>query len=691
MSALPWVGTEASWGTDIEFIAIGVLLSLAANICTFVYFCLRSQPSLAETLQAPRYTGRATPAQASPIQDVALTMGDVVDLLARFTTSREADCLVRTMLGPGQLVRDQTAPVAVLEGAQDELSAIVGGPSAKLVFESAKRDRNRLLSDVVELVDEASEVLKFNRSLLQATIQNMEHGIAVVDKSLQLVAWNRRYIEMFNFPAEEIFIGRPVADIIRFNGERGLLKDTDIEAAINKRLNFLREGKPYKYQRVQANGSVIEISGNPLPGGGFVTTYTDVTEFVETQKNLEEVNALLEQRVAKRTQDLTNLNESLSAAKKQAEQANHDKTRYFAAVSHDLLQPINAASLFSSVLKEKSLQQNISEDITELSTNIRQSLDNAEQLLTSVLELTKLDAGAVQVSVDEFSIKQLLTPIIDEYSLVLKEKGLSFDYVVCDSGVRSDQKLLRRVIQNLMSNATKYTDTGGITLRVEATSNSAIKVSVKDTGRGIKADDQKRIFNDFVQLDNALSESGLGLGLAVASRICRILGHTLSLQSEEGKGSEFSVILPQVTLKVRQPDSAPVGQVNIKDLVGVTILVIDNEEQVLKAMQARLTEWGCTVTLARNKADTDEVLSEHSVDLIIADYHLDNGETGVGVVKSLSPECQNIPVIVNSADYTPEIREQVADEGFGFLTKPTKPAALKRLIKRYIKTNKKPH
>lgn len=676
-----WLKPTALFGLEMEFISHGVLCSLTANLLVFVYYALAYKASVAEQLQACQYMQRQGEADKHKVTST-LSVEDIASLMTRFFAREQVEQQIQTSFGNKRLDWHAQAPPDLERLAEREMSAIIGGASAKLLLDSAKRYRHNLLNDVVDLVDEASEVLKFNRSLLQSTIQNIGQGIAVVDKELRLVAWNRRYLQMFDYPEEEIFIGRPVEEVIRLNGKRGLFGKEDVEQAVLKRINFLKSGKAYRFQRVHANGTVIEMNGNPLPGGGFVTTYTDITEFVDTQKALEEVNLHLEQRVRQRTQDLTELNQRLEEARQQAEQANIDKTRYFAAISHDLLQPFNAATLFSSILQEKAQAP----QIRELSSNIHNSLNNAEQLLTSVLELTKLDAGVVTVQPQEFSLDELLQPLSEEFAIIAREKGLHFQSRLQPLGTRSDRKLLRRVLQNLLSNAVRYTEKGSVVLSV-ALVKQHVQITVADTGSGIKPEDQARIFNDFEQLDNAVSGTGLGLGLAVASRICRILGHKLTLHSEYGQGSTFSLNLPLVKLSAQysQPLDAPV--VNKRDLVAVNVLVLDNEQQVLTAMQQRLQEWGCRVFIASDEAECALILRQQQVDLIIADYHLDAGEFGINVLQRLFETNQPIPVIINSADHTQDIREQAVEAGFGFITKPVKPGALKRMIKRLLNPN----
>lgn len=675
-----WLKPTAMFGIELDFISHGVFVSLAANVSIFIYYSLRTNPNVAEQLQAVHYLNASENSNSEHSVNSPLTIQDLNSLVARFFGGDYAKKVIDEYYQGAHIHWQHVAPAALEAKAEQELSGIIGGASAKLLLDSAKRQRHALLNDVVDIVDEASELLRFNRTLLQATIQNVNQGISVVDKELKLVAWNRRYIEMFDYPEEEIFVGRPVAEIIRFNAKRGLFGKNEIDQEVDKRIAHLKNRQPYRFQRVQANSKVYEMNGNPMLGGGFVTTYSDITEFVNTQKALEEINAHLETRVEQRTADLTALNDKLQEAKQDAEQANVNKTRYFAALSHDLLQPFNAASLFASILKEKSDDN----ELQELTQNIAGSLENAEQLLKSILELTKLDAGSTQAVVEDFNLAEFLRPICEEFEVLAANKGLRFNLNLVERSTRSDKKLLRRIFQNLLSNALRYTETGEINLFVTEQSG-AIKVAISDTGVGIRLEDQQRIFNDFEQVAVYEKERGLGLGLAIVTRIGKILGIEFTLESKLGQGSTFGFTLPLI--KMVPSSSVPVVQVstNKQDLLGVSVLVIDNDLPVLNAMKLRLQAWGCQVITATNYIDAKHCCDNTEIDLIIADYHLDDGEIGVDLVQRLFTEYQrNWPVIFNSADYHEEIREKIVQEGYVLLNKPVKPAALKRAIKQAV-------
>ena len=679
-----WLRPTALFGMELDYISHGILMSLGANLLVFLVQSARHQPDVAQQLQAAIYLNEPKTAVLAEKSTAPLSNQSIYDLLTRFEDKHKVDNLYQQCFPVGD-VPWQSGASPELEGqAKKLLSGIIGGASAQLVMESAAGSSQLQLDKVVDLVDEASEVYKFNRALLQSTIQNIEQGISVVDKSLRLVAWNRRYIEMFQYPEAEIYVGRPVQEILQFNADRGLFGKDKPQVEIDKRLEHLRSGQSYRFQRVHKDGRVLEMQGNPLPGGGFVTTYSDITEFIENQRALEEINLHLEQRVQQRTKDLQALNQQLRLANQTAEQANIDKTRYFAAISHDLLQPFNAATLFCSILREKADKAEKPE-LTQLGENIQNSLENAEALLSSVLELTKLDAGAIKPVLQDVDLQQLLQPIAEEYRLLGENKGLQFEAKIPSVGSRTDVQLFKRIVQNLLTNAIRYTQQGEVSLVV--TVLDQVQLSVTDTGIGIAQDDLERIFQDFEQVSSVGAQTGLGLGLAITSRICKILGYPLTVDSKPGHGSTFTISLPIVKLDhTRQPSRIEI-KAEKRDLGGTCVLVIDNEDNILQALAQRLQAWGCEVLPASGPEQARTQLDSAKIDLIIADYHLDEGKNGVELIQQLQAIADyEVPAIVNSGDHGDDIREIATSAGYDFIAKPVKPATLKRLIKKNLRT-----
>ncbi|WP_404400049.1 hybrid sensor histidine kinase/response regulator [Idiomarina seosinensis] len=648
--------------TDIQ-VADGVLISLGLNLTIFI---------LTSVLIPNRDHRVQTTGNDDFIRQPSLSWSRLHALLERFYSPRQLHNLQQKMNLSLLPLDDQSlVPAPTLVRIERELSTIIGTSATRLLFDTISEQQELPVAKVVDWATEASKLYRFNRELLQASVENIPQGISVIDQELRLVAWNRRYIEIFDYPEGLVRAGMPVEELLRYNAARGMLSQSNgqnVEAEIEKRLNYLRAGSHYQYQRAQGQ-LIIELQGNPMPGGGFVTTYSDITEKIDAQKALQHINEQLEQRVAERT-------EQLLSAKQAEEKAHVSKSRFFAAVSHDLMQPFNAASLFCEMLQTK-----VQPTVLPLAINLQRSLEHAEELLTMLLDMTKLDAGNLTPERQTFALDNLLQPLVDRYQAMAAEKGLRFDYVASSAIINSDRKLLTRVIQNLLSNAIRYTQSGRIILGVKRHQQQAT-VWIIDTGEGIPTHKQEDIFREFHQLQASGDNPGLGLGLSIVERVCRLLAVPLQLRSSPGKGTAFGITLTvqswHKNTEADTPSAVPVVEASL--LAGYRVLVIDNDRRVLSATSTLLEQWGAKVYPV---ADQQQALQVPACDLIFADYHLDNGITGIDVVIALRQHWQcNTPAIINSADPNEQLREQALEINAQFIPKPLKSGALKRLIKR---------
>lgn len=548
-----------------------------------------------------------------------------------------------------------------------DLAAVLGASSARLLLDTAHRESGQTLDTVVTLVGEASQALRFNQRVLEAALENMSQGISVVDRELRLVAWNRRYAELFDFPHGLLQVGRPVEDLARHALGHGMMRGADIEAQVARRLAHMRAGTPHLSERRFPDGTIVEIRGNPMPGGGFVATFTDVTAFRRAEAGLKQVAETLEQRVVDRTAQLAN-------AKAEAERANQAKSRFLAAVSHDLAQPLNAARLFTHALSQQ-LAPSGAHDAIE---NIEGALGSAESLLAGLLDISRLEAGGMVAKVQSFCAHDLLQHLAAEFRVLAAEKGLALHCVPTRAWLRSDPQLLRRVLQNFLANAVRYTPRGRILLGCRRVGGD-IRIEVWDTGHGIAEADRRAIFEEFRRLDRG--GQGLGLGLSIAERIAELLQHPLDLRSWPGRGTVFSIHVPrgqpQIAMRrkaVQAPSRAPGGR----------ILVVDNDPAVLKGMQALLAGWQCDVLAARDGDEAHGLYTRHQPDLILLDYHLDDGLTGLGLYRRLIDGDAARPFVVITADHSQHVRDAVAAAGGHLLHKPLKPLALKSVMARLL-------
>ncbi len=681
---LEWLANQPL-GLPVDPLTLGVVLSLAGNWLVFAVVSLMSRTRVAEHWQAGRFVGQDS-SVGSNRSLLAVRLADLLSLAERFVGSERAQqSFQRFAMRQGSAFNPgHNANSDWIAHTERLLAGVLGASSARVVVKAAIEGREMQVEDVVRIVGEASEVLQFNRALLQGAIENISQGISVVDQSLRLVAWNRRYIEIFEYPEGLVYIGRPIADIIRFNAQRGLLGNGDIEEHVNKRLHWMRQGTAHTSERLFPSGRVIELIGNPMPGGGFVMSFTDITEFREAERALKAANEGLEQRVSERTQELSQLNLALSEAKAHAEAANQSKSRFLAAVSHDLMQPLNAARLFSAALAH---QQGLPREAETLVQHLDSALHSAEDLITDLLDISRLENGRITCDRQNIPLAQLFDALGAEFHALAQGQGVDFRVRGSRHSINSDPKLLRRILQNFLTNAFRYAK-GQVLLGVRREGRQ-LRLEVWDRGPGIAADKQKEIFEEFKRLDShqTRAEKGLGLGLAIADGLCRVLGHRLQVRSWPGKGSVFSVSVPLASQQTVTHSPPPSQHTSGQQLAGAPVLCVDNEDSILAGMHSLLSRWGCQVWTARNRLECEHLLDEGiRPQLALVDYHLDEGETGCELMAWLRGRLGSpLPGVVISADGRQELINSVHAAGLDYLAKPVKPAALRALISHHLR------
>ncbi len=430
----------------------------------------------------------------------------------------------------------------------------------------------------------------------------------------------------------------------------------------------------------QASGEVV----------GIFVLIRDITERRRTAEALHQAYQHLEQRVRERTAELTELNGQLRReidertrmevrlreAKGEAEQANLSKTKFLAAVSHDLLQPLNAARLFTSALLEKGAAGH-----TPLVRNISNSLEDVESLLGTLVDISKLDAGVIKPDIAPFAVSDLLENLAAEYRQIAGSEGLSLDFVPCSALVRSDLQLLARILRNLLSNAIRYTQHGRILLGCRRHRQS-LSIEVWDTGIGIAQDKLVEIFQEFKRGDASLrkQDRGLGLGLAIVEKIAGMLGHRIRVQSCEGKGSLFAIEVPLTTRAPRSRALEEAPNPLIERLGGARVWVLDNDAAICAGMRTLLETWGCEVITALSEQDlARQVDNFHAdADLLIADYHLDDDRNGVDAVAQINARrSAPLPALMITANYSNELKQQMRELGHTLMHKPVRPMKLK--------------
>jgi signal transduction histidine kinase len=387
----------------------------------------------------------------------------------------------------------------------------------------------------LKLLDDSHAAAHFNREILQTALNHVRQGIAVFDADLQLICSNRHFGEILALPPNLVQLGIPLTEILEYLGAVFPPETGDADALLQKRLAaYTSEGEPY-LERFPDRHMVIEVRTNRMPGSGLVITFSDVTPSFEAAEALERSNATLEKRVRDRTEELTRLNSELALAKSAAEDANNSKTRFLAAASHDILQPLNAARLYVTSLVEKQSGG----DDAKLAENIDDSLEAIEEILGALLDISRLDAGAMTPSISSFKMADLMRSLEIEFTPIARAKGLQLIFVPCSLPVQSDRALLRRLLQNFISNAIKYTPRGRVLVGCRRRGQS-LQIGVYDTGVGIPALKRGEIFKEFHRLEQgARIARGLGLGLSIVERLARVLNHGIAIDSVASGGSVF--------------------------------------------------------------------------------------------------------------------------------------------------------
>ncbi len=526
-------------------------------------------------------------------------------------------------------------------------------------------------NDVTERV-RAAEALRDSEHRIRIVTDNVPVLIAYVDRDQRYRFTNRAYQATMRTAAAETE-GRHVAEILGEERYRGLLPY--IEAVL--------AGTPQSFEiEFPTNNAQIEVaSGTYLPhfdaqGAvvGFFLLYVDITERRRAEADLRIANESLERRVAQRTAEL-------EAARAKAEEANIDKTRFIAAASHDLLQPLHAARLFVAAMTERHPRDDLVEKIDH-------GLGAVEALLDALLDIAKLDAGAVKPDVRAVTVGPLLDSLVASFAPIAEKEGVELRCVPTNAVTKSDPALLRRVLQNFLSNAIRYSHRPGRRARVllGCRRGAVLRIVVADNGPGIAADQHQAVFQEFTRLRAPArdGERGLGLGLAIVDRIARVLGHRIHLQSAPGKGSAFSIAVPLAPVsEVRTAAGVAAAGRPRRFARAPLVACVDDERQVREGMAALLGSWGCETALGQS---AEEIMSAiegagRAPDLLLIDLHLGDGDDGFSIIARLRQRWgADLPAALITADRDPGTVAAARGQRVDVLLKPVKPAQLRALI-----------
>lgn len=673
-----WLKPQALFGlTRLDPISHATFWSLSVNTLIFLGVSLLRRQNLGARVQAHAFlsAGQAQPLRAGR---AVLRIDDLKMLAARFVGAERAATAFETHLAgrepaAGAVRSGDFVDAGAVRFTENLLAGAIGAASARIVIAASLEGPTLTRSAAMAMLDEASEVLQFNRKLLEGALESVPQGILVFDAELLITAWNPRLVTLLDLPQDFLRVGLPFAELVAYNQRRGEYRADDLKALLLNR-DIVSQQWPYAYERKRPDGSVLEVVNDRMPEGGYISTYTDVTERHRAAEALRAARDTLEQRVQERT-------EALELAKADAERANLDKTRFLASASHDLLQPLNAARLFLAALQEAAGRPERPDATRALVDNASAALRSTEHLLNTLLDISSLDSGATRVTQSVFPISELFGQLDLEFSALAKSRSLGFKVLSCGLYVRSDPHLLRRVLQNLLANAVRYTSSGRVLLAARAR-GAHLRIEVWDMGVGIPEDRQEEIFQEFRRLDARAGEDvGHGLGLAIVRRIAGRLQHPVGLCSRPGRGSLFHISAPiaEPPAAVLQPaEGEREAEVAARPAL---VLCVDNDAAIREGMTALLERWDYRVVTAADGDGAVDALGDDAPDVVLLDYHLDGAETGLDLLDRLRARWgRGFRALIVTADRGEEIARAARERGAPILSKPIKPAALRRFL-----------
>jgi len=671
--------TNLQWLSEIHPSYNWILASLFVNTLFYILGSMIFRPGVRERMQSGLFVNRTS--HVKTIKSGAVTEQELLMLASRFIGQPRAlaSFIEYDKNFESEVSSSKSASTPLITHTELVLSSVIGTSSASLVMNSVLEGRDMPLDDLVELIDEASSKIINSQKLMHSAIEHASEGMSVIDEHYNLMAWNQRYADLFDYPLSFLSVGKHISELIRFNAKRGFCGAGDVEDHVARRMGNVKLGRPYTFERTRADGKVIKMQGNPMPNGGFVTTYSDITQYRQVERELVKAKDDLEARVIERTKELSWANADLQITKTKVEQINLSKTRFMAAIGHDLMQPLNAARLFTASLLQHDHQD---PEVKETVRHIADSLKSSGQLLADLLDISKLESDAIEVSKSNFPVSALLNNFNAEFSAMAHDYSVEYHCVNCSLAINSDINLLRRIVQNFLTNAFRYGCGGKVLLGCRRIGDN-LSIEVWDQGRGIPEDKVKDIFSEFQRLEDSsiYDRNGLGLGLAIADRISKVLGHDIKLKSAVNKGSMFSVMVPIVNNY--QHTAKPTHSFGRNQLAGVKVLCIDNEQKILVGLELLLKRWQCEVMSAKSLDEAISLIEEDDglPDIMLADYHLDEQRTGLDAMEALRKKYDmQIPGVLITADTRNELIEEVENKNYKYMAKMVRPAALRAMI-----------
>lgn len=552
-----------------------------------------------------------------------------------------------------------------LSGLQKNMLSHADGRGKNIVTSGHDEiaDMAKAFKFFVETIREREEALQTaNRQVAEVqnrlldAIQNISEGFVLFDAQRKIVLCNDNYRQLYGYQNKDVLSGTTFEALLQRDLDRGLSLD----------MNAYRNARKAQFEKQQeaielqlADGRWLSIQDCPTTEGGVVGIHVDITEKKEIEK-------------------------ALLKAKEIAERADRAKSRFLAAASHDLRQPLHAVGLFVAELMDRTQDPEVQDTVE----NIERSIFHMNDLFESILDFSLLEADDLHPETSAISLAPILKNIAREFKPQAVEKGLDFRVVISNEVILSDSLMLNRILRNFVSNAIRYTVKGRVLMGVRRQRNF-LRIEVWDTGVGILPEQQELIFSDFYRGgETRTQDRGLGLGLSIATQMATLLDTTINLQSWPGQGSCFNILMP-LGVKgsgVLTADAGPI-QSSGKPLIGELVMVVDDDPQILKASKKLLQRWGCKVVVSQDFDDAEIKLKEcgDKVLAILMDYQISTQESGLDFLKRLTID-KNKGIII-SGNTNPEIALSVKAAGYPFFKKPLSPVMLATRL-RHLKRNK---
>ncbi len=536
------------------------------------------------------------------------------------------------------------------------------------IMRLGRRERDRMLDDQAKLI--------------RATLDHLDQGVCIFDSQARLVGWNERASELLSIPLGRFRIGIGFNMLFeRFRHELAFEEGISAQE-VEDWVQTEKQRPPLSFEVLHRNSKTLTVSAQEMPDKGFVFSFTDISAERAAVQAVYEANEQLEQRVIERTLELED-------ALADAERANASKSRFVAAASHDLLQPLSAAKLYvGSVAADHPDDQ-----VRSVLGRANNALISVENILGALLDISKLDSGRASVHVGQVPLRRMMIQLLDEMAPLAQKKGLDLRLVASSAVVASDATYLRRILQNLMANAVRYTQTGRVLVGVRHLKHS-VRIEVHDTGPGIPEDQQELIFNEFHRVDSPSSASeGLGLGLAIVERACALLQHPLQVRSRPGRGTMFAVEIPRAPAE-RDPGRAvgPQHAAKTDSLENMIVLLAENDAELRNALTVVMDSWDVTVLACADEVEARGLIEEFGVtpDAIVADYQLDDGELGTDLIAALRRDLGPVPACIATATREVAVTQICQEAGLHLLHKPIAPRELRTFLMRSLRQSETP-